>query len=141
MLRRHDSRRSPDTAIPVVIADDSYVEAPPTSLAPLVADPASWARWWPDLSLTLRRDRGAEGCVWAVSGPWTGEMEVWLEAVCPGTVVHWQVRAVTCGSGRRAYGRVARDAERRRRAWKAVMFGLQDSVKPVKDSGDRAEGD
>ena len=127
--------------MPVVIADDSYVEVPPESLAPLVADPATWVRWWPDLSLTLRRERGAEGCVWAVAGPWTGEMEVWLEAVGRGTVIHWQVRATAPGSARRAYGRVARDIERRRRAWKAVMFGLQDSVKPVKDCADGAEGD
>ena len=31
------------------IADETYVGARPQLLAPVVADPAAWARWWPDL--------------------------------------------------------------------------------------------
>ncbi len=62
-------------------------------LAPEVADPASWVRWWPDLDLRVTRDRGVKGEQWAVRGALAGSMEIWLEPVGEGTVLHWFLRA------------------------------------------------
>jgi hypothetical protein len=109
----------------VDIADDTYVACPPAALAGEVADPASWARWWPDLRLDVTRDRGVKGMQWAVRGALTGSMEIWLErAGTGGTVVHWFLRADRPAPvpPRRA----ARDRDRRVRAWKGHAFALKD---------------
>ena len=41
----------------------------------------------------MTRDRGVKGVQWAVRGALTGSMEIWLEPVGDGTVVHWFLRA------------------------------------------------
>ena len=77
----------------VDIADDTYLRVPPPVLARLVADSGWWIRWWPDLVPHVTRDRGVKGQQWTVTGALRGSMEVWLEPVAPGTVVHWYLRA------------------------------------------------
>jgi hypothetical protein len=113
--------------VPTVdIADDTYVARPPAEVAALVAQPGSWAAWWPDLRLTVTRDRGDKGVQWAVRGALAGSMELWLEPVGRGTVVHWYLRAdpETPTVSRRQ----ARDRERRVRAWKQAAFDLKDRL-------------
>jgi len=112
------------------IADETYVRATADRVAPLVADPAEWRRWWPDLLLTVTWDRGIEGQQWRVSGPLVGDMEIWLEPVAEGTVVHWFLRA---DPSRPASRRVL-ERQRRRRvlAWKAEIFALKDVLERVK---------
>lgn len=108
------------------IADDTYVARPPSDVAVPAHDPASWSVWWPDLRLTVSRDRGVKGVQWAVRGALTGSMELWLEPVGSGTVVHWYVRAEPQGalSPRAA----ARERGRRVRAWKRHAFALKDRL-------------
>ena len=53
-------------------------------------------------------------------------MEVWLEALGGGTVVHWYLRAVPRAAT--SARRLRRDRERRVVAWKAHMFELKDQV-------------
>ncbi len=111
------------------IADETYVGCPPALLAPLVADPASWTGWWPDLRLSVTRDRGIKGQQWAVRGALTGSMEIWLEPVGPGTVVHWFLRADPPGAARPARSRgLDKERQRRVKAWKAHAFALKDRL-------------
>jgi hypothetical protein len=110
----------------VDIADDTYVAAPPAVLAVVVRDRASWRTWWSDLELSVTRDRGDEGVQWAVRGALVGSMEIWLEPVGPGTVLHWFLRAdpLTTTSP----SRLTRARERRVRGWKAHAFALKDRL-------------
>lgn len=111
------------------IADETYVRVMPGVLGPVVADPLSWRQWWPDLQPVVTKDRGAKGQQWEVTGALRGTMEVWLEAVGGGTVVHWYLRADPASPGARtSAGRLRRDRERRVLAWKANMFDLKDRV-------------
>jgi hypothetical protein len=113
--------------VPAVdIADDTFVARPPEAVAAAVADCRAWARWWPDLRLAVTCDRGTEGVQWAVHGALTGSMEIWLEPVRGGTVLHWYLRAdpptpLTAG-------RAQRTREARVRAWKQTVFTLKDGL-------------
>ena len=62
----------------VQVADEMFVAADPARVGAAVGDPASWRRWWPDLRLQVVEDRAEKGIRWAVTGPLTGTMEVWL---------------------------------------------------------------
>lgn len=119
------------------VADETYLRVRAEVLAPVVADPASWRLWWPDLVPTVTRDRGPQGQQWAVAGALRGTMEVWLEALGEGTVVHWYLRADPPSPLRP--GRLRRDRERRVVAWKAAMFALKDRLESVKDQAGTAE--
>src|SRR3977135_4280674 len=81
----------------IQIADETFVAADPVEVGRAVADPASWRRWWPDLRLTVVEDRGAMGHRWTVAGALTGTMEIWLESVLDGVVLHYFVHAEPSG--------------------------------------------
>lgn len=121
----------------VDVADETYVRVPPEVLAPVVADPGSWRLWWPDLVPTVTRDRGPKGQQWAVAGALRGSMEVWLEGVGQGTVVHWYLRADPPSP--LPSRRLRRVRERRVLAWKADMFALKDRLEAFKDEAGTAE--
>ncbi len=88
-----------------------------------------WRQWWPDLTLTVVRDRGPAGLVWAVRGPLDGEMEIWLEPVADGVVLHYLVRADA------ADPRPDRLRERRTRAWKRHAHLLKDELEAGREPG------
>jgi hypothetical protein len=113
----------------VDIADETYVARPAAALAALVAEPSSWSRWWPDLDLRVTRDRGDKGVQWAVRGALAGSMEIWLEPVGAGVVLHWFLRAEPPAplTPRRA----VRERERRVRDWKRHAFALKDRAEGV----------
>jgi hypothetical protein len=113
----------------VEIADDTFIVAAPLDLAAVVADKGRWRLWWPDLELTVVRDRGAAGFVWAVRGPLEGEMEIWLEPVADGVVLHYLVRADT------ADRRPDRLRERRTRDWKRHAHRLKDEMEAGREPG------
>ena len=81
----------------IQIADETFVCADPAAVGAAVANPSSWRRWWPDLSLTVVEDRGPAGHRWTVTGALTGTMEVWLEAVMDGVVLHYFLHAEPTG--------------------------------------------
>ena len=117
------------------VADETYLRVPPQTLAPLVASADSWRRWWPDLVPTVTRDRGAKGQQWAVTGALRGSMEIWLEPVGGGTVVHWYLRADPARRRvARSPRRVRRERERRVRAWKSDMYALKDRLERAEAS-------
>ena len=70
------------------MADETFVAADPAAVGRAVSDPASWRRWWPDLRLNVVEDRGDKGVRWTVTGPLTGTMEIWLEPVLDGVLLH-----------------------------------------------------
>ena len=81
----------------IQIADETFVAADPAAVGAAVADPASWARWWPDLRLTVVEDRGELGQRWTVTGALAGSMEIWLEKVLDGVVLHYFMHAEPSG--------------------------------------------
>ena len=136
MPDRHDV--DPPALDPALdIADETYVAVPPGRLAAVVADPRTWRDWWPDLVPVVTRDRGPKGMQWAVTGAVTGTMEVWLEPVAAGTVLHWYLRAdpdVPLSARRLGKAR-----ERRVRAWKVQMFALKDRLEQFKEGQGSAD--
>ncbi|HEX7825379.1 MAG TPA: polyketide cyclase / dehydrase and lipid transport [Mycobacterium sp.] len=81
----------------IQIADETFVCADPVLVGAAVADPANWRRWWPDLRLTVVEDRGPIGHRWTVTGALTGTMEVWLQPVLDGVVMHYFLHAEPSG--------------------------------------------
>lgn len=77
----------------VDVIDETFLAVPPATVAKAFADPESWRRYWPDLRLEVYADRGEEGLRWTVRGALVGTMEVWLEPVLDGTVLHYFLRA------------------------------------------------
>lgn len=132
-------------AVPAIdLVDDTFVVAAPELVAGVVADPRRWAGWWPDLRLTVTRDRGRKGQQWRVDGPLTGTAEIWLEPWGDGVLVHHFLRcdltAGAGGSGSRvpaASGSRAADRERRRRAqdWKHAVHRLKDELEAGRRPG------
>lgn len=115
------------------IVDETFLVVPPKIVASAFADPAAWRRYWPDLTLAVYLDRGDEGLRWTVRGALVGTMEVWLEPVLDGTVLHYFLRADPArpGSGKDV------DRERRRRQLAAKRIALD--LKSVLEDG-RAPG-
>jgi hypothetical protein len=110
----------------VDLADDTFVVADPAEVARLVADPAAWARWWPELRLRVVRDRGRKGVQWRVTGPVAGSMEIWLEPALDGVVVHYYLRSKP--SSPRSARWSAREARRRALRWKRQVLALKDAL-------------
>ncbi|NLE79054.1 MAG: polyketide cyclase / dehydrase and lipid transport [Rhodococcus sp.] len=77
----------------IQVADQTFVAAAPERVAAAIGSTSRWRMWWPDLRLTVGEDRGEKGIRWTVSGPVVGTMEVWLEAVLDGVIVHYFLHA------------------------------------------------
>jgi hypothetical protein len=107
------------------VADEVFLTVPQRVLADSLADPALCRRYWPDLTLVVHADRGEQGMCWTVGGALTGSMEVWLEPVLEGTVLHYFLRAELAqrpASRRQA----AAETRRRRLAAREMAFALKD---------------
>jgi hypothetical protein len=108
------------------LVDETFLAVPPKRLAVVFADPATWRQFWPDLALEVYADRGDAGLRWTVRGALTGTMEVWLEPVLDGTVLHYFLRADLAGRPRPARPRdLRRELTRRQLAAKALALGLK----------------
>lgn len=77
----------------VDVIDETFLAVPRARVAAEFADPARWPAWWPRLRPEVAHDRGADGIRWTVTGALAGTMEVWLEEVLDGTVLHFFLRA------------------------------------------------
>lgn len=106
------------------ITDEVFLTVPRPVLTECFGDVASLRRTWPDLILRVHEDRGDKGLRWTVDGALRGTMEVWLEPVLDGTVLHYFLRADEIGrppSDRR----VRAETRRRRLAARAWFFELK----------------
>ncbi|SHK86344.1 hypothetical protein SAMN05443637_113121 [Pseudonocardia thermophila] len=124
----------------VDVVDETFLAVPPAVVAAEFADPARWRVLWPDLDLEVAAARGVEGLRWTVSGALVGSMEVWLEPVLDGTVLHYFLRADPPGPDGTPQPlpprRGAAVAAERQRAAKAIAFALKARLE-----GDRAPGE
>ena len=116
----------------VDVIDETFLAVPPKLVAAAFADRAAWRRFWPDLAVDVYADRGDEGLRWTVRGGLVGTMEVWLEPVLDGTVLHYFLRADPPRPLRPA--ELRREIGRRQRAAKItaldLKFALEDGRAP-----------
>ncbi|GAC69527.1 hypothetical protein [Gordonia soli] len=123
----------------IQVADETFVAAAPALVAEVVGERANWRRWWPDLRLEVVEDRHEQGVRWQVSGPVTGTMEIWAEAVLDGVVLHYFMHAEPTdalpSAPRARMDRLAALNHARRVAGKRMSFEVKDRAE-----GDRAPG-
>ena len=111
----------------IQIADETFVAADPVAVGHAVADRASWSRWWPDLRLVVAEDRGELGHRWTVTGALTGTMEVWLEKVLDGVILHYFLHAEPSAVAAHDLAKMnlAKMNHRRRVAGKEMAFEIK----------------
>jgi hypothetical protein len=109
----------------IQIADQTFLAAPGAAVAGLLADRGRWRRWWPDLLLEVREDRGDKGFRWTVAGPLTGSMEVWLEPCMDGVILHYFLHAEPPDAGRMSPRALLAAGRARRVAGKKMSFELK----------------
>jgi hypothetical protein len=121
----------------IQIADETFVAADPVEVGRAVGDAANWRRWWPDLLLTVVEDRGPVGHRWTVAGALTGTMEVWLEPVLDGVVLHYFVHAEPSGvaAWQLAKMNLAKLNHQRRVAGKDMAFELKRTLEATRPVG------
>jgi hypothetical protein len=114
----------------IQIADETFVAADPVEVGRVVADRASWSRWWPDLRLVVVEDRGEAGQRWTVTGALIGTMEIWLEKVSDGpegVILHYFLHAEPSGVAAHDLSRMKlpKMNHRRRVAGKEMAFEVK----------------
>jgi hypothetical protein len=119
------------------LVDSTWIGVRPGTLAPDIADPRNWRRWWPELDLQVSEARGAKGVRWLVHdgrrSSFAGSMEIWLQPVGDGTVAHYFLRVDRLGAAARAPLRRVRNAhlvQRYRARAKRVCWELSDRHDP-----------
>ncbi|MFI6100417.1 polyketide cyclase / dehydrase and lipid transport [Lentzea sp. NPDC051213] len=108
----------------VDVVDETFLAVPPSVVAAAFSMPSSWRSFWPDLELDVYADRGDEGLRWTVGGALVGTMEIWLEPMLDGTVLHYFLRADPA-AGSLTPRNALREVQRRQLAAKSVALGLK----------------
>jgi hypothetical protein len=121
----------------IQIADETFVAADPVEVGRAIGDPASWRRWWPDLLLTVVEDRQDKGHRWTLAGALTGTMEIWLEPVLDGVVLHYFLHAEPSGAAawQLAKMNLAKMNHRRRVAGKNMAFEVKRTLEATRPVG------
>lgn len=124
----------------IQIADETFIAADPIAVGNVVADPANWLRWWPDLRLVVVEDRGEAGQRWTVTGAVTGTMEIWLEKLhngLDGVVLHYFLHAEPSGAAawELAKMNLAKITHRRRVAGKDMAFEVKRTLEAGRPVG------
>jgi hypothetical protein len=117
----------------IQVADETFVAAAATSVGRAVGDRASWRRWFPDLFCEVVEDRADKGVRWTVSGALTGTMEIWLEPVLDGVVLHYFLHAEPPGDP--AKMNLAVLNHRRRVAGKRMAFEVKNTLEASRPVG------
>ncbi|MGH3563686.1 MAG: polyketide cyclase / dehydrase and lipid transport [Mycobacterium sp.] len=121
----------------IQVADETFVAASAAQVGTVVADPSSWRRWWPDLRLRVVEDRAEKGIRWAVAGPLTGTMEIWLEPSLDGVLLHYFLHAEPSGAAAWQLARMnlAKMTHRRRVAGKKMAFEVKATLERSRPVG------
>jgi len=121
----------------IQVADEMFVAADPAVVGAAVADPASWRRWWPDLHLDVVEDRGPAGIRWTLTGPLTGTMEIWLEPVLDGVVLHYFLHGEPSGAAAWEIAKMnlAKMTHQRRVAGKRMAFEVKSVLEAARPVG------
>ncbi|MBF6174111.1 polyketide cyclase / dehydrase and lipid transport [Nocardia blacklockiae] len=119
----------------VQVADQTFVAAPGTAVAELLADRGRWRTWWPDLTLDVREDRGDKGIRWTVAGPLDGTMEVWLESCLDGVILHYFLHAEPGDASRLSARDLAALNRARRVAGKRMSFEIKARLEAGRPAG------
>lgn len=105
----------------VDIVDETFVRAAPESVR-LAFDAAGVLDGlWPGLDREIVQDRGTKGVRWRTRGEVVGRMEIWLEEVPGGTIVHHFVRG-------EQHSGPWRWAAAHRRRWKSGVHEIKDRL-------------
>jgi hypothetical protein len=111
------------TVAGIDLIDETFVAVAPPALVARLTAGELWQQWFPDLRREVFMDRAEKGVRWSVTGQASGSVEVWLEEVPRGTLVHWYVRLDALSN---------RDAQRLtaqyRRAINEGMFEVKDDA-------------
>ena len=118
----------------IQIADETFVAADPAAVGRAVGDRTAWRRWFPDLLLEVVEDRADKGVRWTTSGPLTGTMEIWLEPVLDGVVLHYFLHAEPTGADP-AKINAAKLNHRRRVAGKRMAFEVKNQLESSRPVG------
>ncbi len=118
----------------VDVVDETFLAVPPSVVAAAFSVPSSWRSYWPDLELAVYADRGEEGLRWTVGGALVGTMEVWLEPMLDGTLLHYFLRADP-PTGTLTPRDALREVQRRQLAAKSVALGLKLTLEDGRPAG------
>ncbi|MBC7302573.1 MAG: polyketide cyclase / dehydrase and lipid transport [Nocardia sp.] len=118
----------------IQVADQTFLAAPGAAIADVLSAPNNWRRWWPDLRLDVREDRGDKGIRWTVAGALTGTMEVWLEAVPDGAILHYFLHAEPAAESKAARAPAAANRARRV-AGRSMAFELKARLEAGRPAG------
>ncbi len=117
----------------IQVADETFVAASPAAVGRAVGDRACWRRWFPDLFLDVVEDRTDKGVRWTVAGAANGTMEIWLEPVLDGVVLHYFLHAEPAGDTARM--NLAAINHRRRVAGKRMAFEVKNTLEASRPVG------
>jgi hypothetical protein len=122
--------------VPAVdVVDETFLVVPPKLLASVFADPATWRQCWPDLKLAVYLDRGDAGLRWTVRGALVGTMEVWLEPMLDGTLLHYFLRADFPEGLTRTPRQTQRERQARQIAAKQIALELKATLERGRPAG------
>ena len=85
----------------VDVVDETFIRAEPLRVRSALYAPGVLDELWPGLDREVVQDRGAKGVRWRTGGEVTGRLEIWLEEVPGGTIVHHFVHGEQRGGPRR----------------------------------------
>lgn len=105
----------------VDVVDETFIRAEPLRVRSALEVPGVLDRLWPGLDREVAQDRGAKGVRWWTGGEVTGRLEIWLEEVPGGTIVHHFVH------GERHGGPWRWETVHRRR-WKCGVHDIKDRL-------------
>jgi hypothetical protein len=118
------------------VVDSTWFAARPATVAAIVAEPASWRRWWPELTLEVDEWRNQKGVRWLVPSVGgagrglAGSAEVWLQPMCDGVVAHFFLRLDPAPGRQVSRRRRERVADISRRRTKQAFWSLADQLDP-----------
>jgi hypothetical protein len=121
----------------IQVADETFVAMDGATVGAAISQAARWQRWWPDLRLVVVEQRGDQGIRWTVTGALTGTMEIWLEPMLDGVLLHYFVHAEPSGvaAWQLAKMNLVKMTHQRRVAGKRMAFEIKTELERSRPVG------